>query len=126
MLILTQPLVECLIFFSGTGSVGSVYRQHGWQVTSLDNDPKYRAEITCDIRMWNFLEFPRNYFDVIFAAPPCTEYSLSKTTKKRDLAEANSLVLCVLEIIEYFQPDRWMIENPRYGLLRKQPFMQNL
>jgi hypothetical protein len=28
-----------------------------------------------------------------------------------------------LQIIEYFQPERWWLETPRYGLLTKQKFM---
>ena len=115
-----------LDLFSGTGSVGSVYREKGWQVVSLDNDPRWKPEICCDIRMWSFRDLPQGYFDVIFAAPPCTEYSTSKTTKERNIAEANSLVMCVLEIIDFFQPTRWMIENPRNGLLKRQSFMQHL
>ena len=115
-----------LDLFSGTGSVGSVYRAHGFQVTSLDSDPRWNADIVCDVRKWNFRTFPRGFFDVIFASPPCTEYSSSKTTRMRNLAEANSIVRCVLEIIDYFQPTRWMLENPRYGLLHRQAFMQKL
>ena len=43
-------------------------------------------------------------FDIIFATPPCTEYSTAKTTKVRDMTIADALVEHTLKIIKYFQP----------------------
>lgn len=32
----------------------------------------------------------------------------------------------VLEMIDYFQPNKWIIENPRTGLLKSRDFMNDL
>ena len=50
---------------------------------------------------------------------------MAKTTKIRNLEEADRLVAKTLEIIAYFRPKRWWVENPRWGLLniRRIPFL---
>ena len=104
--LLPQRSRRLLDLFSGTGSVGAVYRAHGWQVMSLDVDPKWDATIQMDIRQWDFKQYPRDFFGAIFVAPPCTEYSTSMTARPRDLAEANSLVRAALEIVKWFEAER--------------------
>ena len=44
----------------------------------------------------------------------------------RKIEEANTIVLKTLEIVKYFKPRVWFIENPQSGLLKKQPFMEGL
>ena len=48
------------------------------------------------------------------------------TTRARDLEYADSLVLKGLEIIEFFSPQAWFLENPRTGLLPRRPYMKGL
>ena len=71
---------------------------------------------------WN--DFKRGRFEVIAASVPCTEYSRAKTTGIRDLEWADRLVKKVLEIIQYFNPKYWWIENPREGLLKDREVLQ--
>ena len=71
-------------------------------------------------------EFDRGYFDVIAAGPPCEDYSNAKVQRPRDFERADALVARTLEIIEYFQPRIWWIENPRFGFLRSRDFVQHL
>ena len=66
-----------LELFSGTGSVGDVARDLGYTVISLDRDME--ASIQIDIMDWDYTFFERKSFDVIWASPPCTEYSRAKT-----------------------------------------------
>jgi hypothetical protein len=81
-----------------------------------------------DLMDWNYKELPPNYFVYIHASPPCTHYSCARTTAKtpRDLEGSNALVARTLEIIEYFNPRFYTIENPQSGLLKNQPMMQGL
>ena len=43
----------------------------------------------------------------------------------RKIEESNAIVLKVLEIIKYFDPIFYMIENPQSGLLKNQYFMND-
>ena len=100
-----------------------VARDLGYSVISLDFK---NADINQDTLSWNYKEFDVDDFDVIWSSPPCTEYSIAKTRGVRQIEYANSIVLKTLEIIDYFNPKWWVIENPQTGLLREQPFMSGL
>ena len=63
---------------------------------------------------------------MIWASPPCTEYSIAKSTGVRKIEEANKVVERTLAIIEYLQPKYYIIENPQTGYLKKQWFMHGL
>ena len=114
--------MKLLELFSGTGSVGSVAKNMGWTVVSLDLKG---ADINCDILQWKYKTYPVKYFDFVWASPPCIEYSIAKTVGTRKIDEANAIVLKTLEIINYFNPRVFIIENPQSGLLKKQ-FMKGL
>ena len=117
-------LMKLLELFSGTGSVGRVARQLGIEVISLDKDME--ADIKTDIMNWNYRTFQPGHFDIIWASPPCTEYSIALTTRPRKIEEANKVVKRTLEIIDYLRPNYFMIENPQTGYLKKQTFMEDL
>ena len=44
----------------------------------------------------------------------------------RKLAKANEIVKRTIEIIEYFEPTFYVIENPQTGLLKRQSIIQHL
>ena len=120
--------MKLLELFSGTGSVGSAFASAGWEVTSLDSDPKTDATIHEDILTWDYSTYPPGHFDVIWSSPCCTHYSCARRGAKtpRNLALADSLVLRSQEIISYFNPHAWFIENPQTGLLKDRPFMHSI
>ena len=115
---------KLLELFSGTGSIGKVAINYNFEITSLDKDME--ATIKTDIMNWDYKTYPTKYFDVIWSSPPCTEYSIAKTTGIRKIDEANKIVKRVLEIISYFNPTYYMIENPQTGLLKNQTFMLDI
>ena len=107
-----------LDLFAGTGSITSVAKELGYNVISLDRDME--ADIKCDIMDFDLSVYPSKFFDVIWASPPCTEYSRCKTFGVRDIEGANQIVQRTLDILEYFEPKYWIIENPQTGLLKDQ------
>jgi site-specific DNA-cytosine methylase len=114
-------MVKWLELFSGTGSVGGVATRMGYEVVSVDHDMP--ATHQCDIMEWDYLQYPPKHFDVLWASPPCTEYSRALTTRPRNIEAANIIVQRTLDILEYFEPRFWMIENPQSGLLKNQLMM---
>ena len=111
--------MNLLELLSGSGSVGKVARYLGFIVMSLDLN---NADINADVLNWNYKEFDKGHFDFIWASPPCTEYSVAKSTGERNIEYANRIVLKTLDIIDYFNISCWVIENPQTGLLKMQPF----
>lgn len=120
---------RALFLCSGTGSVGRPFREAGWEVVDVDRDGRFGAEVVVDILAWDFRSaYPQGHWDVIWASPDCTQYSRARTTAKtpRDLEGADALVAKCREIIEYFQPRRWFIENPDTGLLKTRDVVAGL
>jgi len=75
-----------------------------------------RIHIQGDIRSFNYKDMPRP--DAILAAPDCTHFSLSGAKhfaqKDADGRTADSVILVqkALEIINYWNPRVWALENP--------------
>ena len=117
--------MRLLELFSGTGSVGKAAQIFRIETISLDRD--MQADIQTDIMDWDYkAAFEPGHFDIIWASPPCTEYSAAKTIGTRDIEGSNQVVQRTLDIINYFNPRWWIIENPQSGLLKHQTIMENL
>ena len=93
--------MKLLELFRGTKSVGKVARDKGYSGISLDLKD---ADINSDILEWNFKDYEVGYFDFIWASPPCTEYSIAKTTGKRKMDEASRIVLKTIEKLTFLTP----------------------
>jgi hypothetical protein len=99
----------------------------GAKIVTLDLDPRHAPSILADVTDWRYGEdvFKPGYFDIIWASPPCTEYSVAKTVGVRDLTSADHLVRAVRRILRFFRPTVWFIENP-HGLLYLRPMMRDI
>ena len=123
--------MRVLELFAGTGSI-SKQMTDADECVSLDISAEFfEPTILTDIMEWDYRSaFPQGHFDVIWAGVPCTEYSrlrdCFKHTKPPDIEGANRIVLRTLEIIDYFKPKFWFIENPDSGRLKVQEFMRDL
>jgi hypothetical protein len=115
--------MRLLELFSGTGSVRKAVGAQFDEIVSIDILDKFIPSECCDILQWNYKKYPSGYFDCIWASPPCTEYSKAKTRGVRNFQLADSIVQRTIEIIDYFQPDKWFIENPESGKLKDRDFM---
>ena len=113
-----------LELFSGTGSIGRAFAARGWEVVSVDLDPKFQPTICCDVMELD--EAALGHFDFVWASPVCTEYSRALTKRPRNLEAGDRLVLRTLEIIENLRPRWWAIENPQTGLLKTRLMVQGL
>lgn len=131
--------MNVLELFSGTGSVGKVCEMLDWNVVSVDMI--LPATHKCDIMEFNYKQYPKDYFDIIWASPPCTNYSklqdcwigrmrkgqiYTKEVQAQEMNNDDKLVLKALEIIEYFNPHWWFIENPAGSRMKDRPFMKNI
>ena len=119
--------MKILELFKGTGSFSKVAKARGHQVFTIDIDPKFNPDYCKDIIELKIQEITCLFGepDMIWASPPCTEYSHAKRTGVRDIDGANKIVLKTIEIIRKLEPKFWIIENPQTGLLKVQDFMKH-
>jgi len=148
---------KVLELFSGTHSIGKVFKKLGYGVVSLDRDlgdtcpfqSGYKSDLHFqeDLLAWDYKKyFKPGDFDVITASPVCLFWSILRNSwigrkcKKihpDDVITAKHLqddidnfgkpmVDKIFEIIGYFQPKHWWIENPSTGKMKEyitdQPF----
>lgn len=118
----SKPLVIDL--FSGMGGWSAAFRDRGWQVIMVDNNPKFNPHICVDIMDLPSYILPKKP-EVILASPPCNRFSMNAVTfnwKKRKIKNqatviAVGMVAKTLFLIKELKPRYWVLENPR-GMLR--------
>jgi site-specific DNA-cytosine methylase len=99
-----------LDLYSGLGGASAVMRERGWFVVTVELEPSLRPDVVADVR---YLPI-RGQWDLIWASPPCTEFSREsmpwcRTGSAPDL----SLVLAAKAAIAELRPRWWVIENVR-------------
>tara|TARA_R100001126_G_C4884328_1_gene181320 strand:+ start:1280 stop:1948 length:669 start_codon:yes stop_codon:yes gene_type:complete len=132
--------MNVLELFSGTHSVGKVCEKLGWNAISVDLELPATHE--CDIMDFDYKQYPKDYFSIVWASPPCTYYSSLQNCwlgrKKKDgilftkevlenyRKESDKLILKTFEIIDYFNPELWCLENPQKGTLKDRDIMKDI
>tara|TARA_Y100001972_G_scaffold125230_1_gene176009 strand:+ start:135 stop:827 length:693 start_codon:yes stop_codon:yes gene_type:complete len=133
--------MNVLELFCGTKSVGKVCDKLGWDSVSVDLEKKFNPTHVCSIMDFDYKQYPQDYFSIVWASPPCTNYSIlqncnlgrmrkgviyTKEIQEKEMLEDDKLVLKTLEIIKYFNPHYWFIENPASSRMKDRPFMKDL
>ena len=135
--------MNVLELFSGTGSVGKCCKEIGYDVVSVDMILPAHHQV--DIMDFDYKQYPKDAFDIVWASPPCTSFSIlqgswigrhkrvdgelvlfTEEQRKLDMLEGDKLVKKTLEIINYFNPELWFIENPQSGKLKDREYMKDL
>ncbi len=118
--------MRALVLFCGTGSVDRAFERLGWDIISVDIMAKFKPTHVANIIDWDYKQYPKNYFDFCWGSPPCTHFSIARTTGgPRDIEGATAIVQRALEIFHYFCSP-WAMENPATGLLKNQAVVQGL
>lgn len=133
-----------LELFSGTHSFGKVTTEMGYNVVSLDRDlGNTNGEYTSkkhfkeDILTWDYKQYPKKHFKLITASPVCLWWSNLRSTWIGRKLKAHNGEVCtrellnkdidlfgkpmvdkVREIIDYFEPEFYLIENPESGKMK--------
>jgi hypothetical protein len=124
---------KVLELFAGSRSFSKVAEELGYETFSVDIKDFDNIDYVTDILDFNVDKVPFKP-DVIWASPPCTYFSVASighhwnknnTPKTKEAINGIKIVTKTLEIIDYFQPSYFFIENPR-GKLRKLDFMKYL
>jgi len=129
--------IRVLELFSGTHSIGKVCKERGYEVVSLDM--LLPADIKADIMEWDYQSsYKPGDFDLITASPVCLYWSnLTRSNVGRPLKRLGGeiytmeiyereikefgepMVDKVREILDYFQPKYYWIENPWSGRMKR-------
>jgi C-5 cytosine-specific DNA methylase len=128
--------MKVLDLFSGVGGERrrSLIESLGFELTTLDINPKFNCNITKNILDINPSEL--GSYDFIWASCPCDVFSVASIWKywtggdmaripKLEAMEGISIVKKTISIIEELKPKYWVIENPR-GMLRTMDFMKGI
>jgi len=128
--------VNVLELFAGSRSIGKQAEKLGMNVYSSDINDFEGIDYVVNILEFDITKVPFKP-DIIWASPPCTSFSVASIghhwtggkgayIPKTDGARLGlELVKKTIEIIQYFQPTFWFMENPR-GILRKLPVVKGL
>ncbi len=103
--------MRMLDLFAGLGGASSAFSSRGWDVVTVDNDPRFNCTHTADLSAWSYAGPP---VDLVWASPVCTEFSReSMPWCRTGKVPSLDLVNAARRIIDEVQPAWWVIENVR-------------
>ena len=117
--------MKILELFSGTESFSKVARARGHEVFTIEIDNKFNPNLCKDILKVELNDIPFKP-DVIWASPPCTDYSHAKRKGVSYIELSNMYVIKTISLILALKPKYWIIENPQTGTLKFQYFIREL
>jgi site-specific DNA-cytosine methylase len=130
-----------LDLFSGLGGASEAMVQNGWEVQRIENNPllsevpyttlKSVFELRDELVEMERSGFtPTEKIDVVWASPPCTEFSLAYSSPQSiALREGKEYqpdlepLYATIEIIRILKPRYWVIENVRGSIKWFKPIL---
>jgi len=121
-------MINTIEFFSGSGTLSQHFRLRGYNSMTLDNHKKtakYPGHHFADFMDFDFKQYSRAHFSVLFFGFPCTTFSKASGglhfTNRTDCKTAAAhtsikMMFRMFEIIDYFSNSVFYIENPAGGL----------
>lgn len=108
--------MRMLDLFAGLGGASQAMKDRGWEVITQDINPDFKPTYCCDIREFFFHDGGEHLFDLVWASPPCTEFSRSsmpRTWKCNAIPPVpnTDLLKCAVGVINCLKPRYWIIEN---------------
>jgi len=116
--------------FSGTKSFSKVAESLGHKTLTIDNNASLSPDVCADFLQIPFCDFYNKSYDILWASPPCTAFSVASIGKhwtgghKKYIPKSKNAILGIalldrtIKFISIIQPKEWFIENPR-GVMRK-------
>lgn len=95
----------------GLGGASQAMQARGWEVVTVDIDPRFAPSIVADLRTWSWQGIQP---DLIWLSDPCTEFSReSMPWCKTGNAPDMTIVEAGIRLIRSVQPRYWVRENVR-------------
>lgn len=115
-----------LDLFAGKGGASKAMLDRGWEVITVDVNPAFEPVIVADIAEYHYTGRKP---DLIWASPPCTEFTKAALPKSWICNKKNppkpdvTLMLHAKRIIEEVNPKYWVIENVRGAVPYFKPYL---
>ncbi len=111
--------------YDRTGNWSRPYREAGWTVMQIDIQNGW------NVYNWDFRNTDVRGYEkiIVLAAAPCTDYAVSGAKhfeeKDRDgrTAESQNLIKHTKDIIDFFNPHAWSLENPKTRIHKLNPWI---
>lgn len=125
--------MKMLDLFSGLGGASQAFVDAGWEVLRIENNPLLgevpHTKLMCIFELRDWLEnmifrYPENFqdIDLIWASPPCDEFSLAYNATHANWLRENpgepyqpdmQPLDATMDIIRMLKPRFWVVENVR-------------
>lgn len=96
---------------SGAGSMAAVLKSRGWEVHTVDFDPRRNPDFCSSLKDFR----PTGRYDYVHASPPCGELSIANNSGKRNFAEALDNIRHIQRIIKQARAVCYTVGNPSSG-----------
>lgn len=107
--------MRMLDLFAGLGGASAAMRDRGWDVVTVDADERFGCTHAADLTTWVPPAELVGTTELVWASPPCTEFSRDHLPWLRGKFPPPSLDLmfAARRIIETVRPVWWVVENVR-------------